>query len=176
MGFNVSTIRRIQIGDGPRLRALRLRALETDPQAFGSSYELEVDIPPDIWEGRATSSASGPRRYIAVAEGEDEFVGMAGGYQPEGKPEERALWGMWVAPERRRQSIGLGLVEEVRKWARQSGANRLTLWVVESNTAAVTLYRQIGFVDTAETQPLPSDPSLTEVKLSSSLARIRDDA
>lgn len=167
-------IRRIRPGDGDRLRTLRLAALQSDPTAFGSTFEREYEYPSEAWETRASSSSTGPKQFIAVAEADHEFVGMAGGYSPDDAPNERGLWGMWVAPEWRRQQVGIGLLEEVRKWAVLADADCLTLWVVRSNTAAVTLYENFGFTDTGERQPLPSDPSLVEVELSLRLGTTRE--
>lgn len=79
---------------------------------------------------------------------------MAGGYQPDA-PNERGIWGMWVEPESRGQGIGANLFTAVKAWAEQAKAERLTLWVVDSNTPAVSLYRTLGFVDTGGTQLLP---------------------
>ena len=45
------------------------------------------------------------------------------------------------------------------------GGNEVRLWVVESNTPAVRLYESAGFVPTGETQPLPSRPELTDVRM-----------
>ena len=76
---------------------------------------------------------------------------------------------MWVAPEARRQGIGVELVGAIRVWSEQAGAKRLTLWVVDSNEPAVTLYRSLGFSETGETQSLPSNHELTEIELAVSV-------
>lgn len=90
---------------------------------------------------------------------------MTGGYQPDEAPDERGVWGMWVAPEARRRGIGRDLMVAVQNWSEQVGAVRMVLWVVETNEPAVTLYRSLGFSETGETQALPSDDSLVEIKL-----------
>jgi hypothetical protein len=42
----------------------------------------------------------------------------------------------------------------------------MVLWVTEINRPARVLYEKSGFVPTGERQPLPSDESLMEMKLS----------
>lgn len=161
----MSSIRRICPDDWPALRQLRLRALKCDPHAFGSTHEAEAAAPSDNWSRLAALSSEGSGRFIALAELDGDAVGMAGGYQPEESPDERGIWGMWVAPEARRRGIGRALVGSVRNWAEQSGAVRLNLWVVETNGPAVALYQSIGFTATGETQLLPWDETLMEIQL-----------
>lgn len=158
-------VRRVRREDGEALRELRLRALLSEPHAFGSNYEAEATAPLDRWDKLAASASTGPSQFIALAELQGRLIGMAGGYEPDDAPEERGIWGTWVAPEARRQGIGVELVEAIRAWSEQAGAKRLTLWVVDSNEPAVTLYRSLGFSETGETQPLPSKPELTEIEL-----------
>jgi RimJ/RimL family protein N-acetyltransferase len=39
------------------------------------------------------------------------------------------------------------------------------LWVTESNAPARRLYERCGFTPTGDRQPLPSDPSLPEIRM-----------
>ena len=52
---------------------------------------------------------------------------------------------MWVAPASRNQGIGRGLVDAVVDWATQSGKQRVDLFVIEGNSAALALYERCGF-------------------------------
>ncbi len=72
---------------------------------------------------------------------------------------------MWVAPSARGHGGGEALIEAVVAWVRSLGASRLQLWVTATNEPAIALYRRTGFVDTDETQPLPSNPSLLERRM-----------
>lgn len=78
---------------------------------------------------------------------------------------------MWVAPETRSNGIGAELVESVVGWCRQGGAEQVTLWVVLGNDGARGLYERAGFTETRESQPLPSNPSLIESRMSLRLDR-----
>jgi len=64
------------------------------------------------------------------------------------------LYQVWVAPGHRGRGIGRMLIEAVIAWARESGLRVLLLDVTAGNSAAVELYRQLGFVDDGDTQPL----------------------
>ena len=91
-------------------------------------------------------------------------VGMGG--MAVDSADERTVVAMWVHPEHRRMGVASALLDAVRRWARADGATRLVLWVTRTKGAATTLYARAGFTPTGESKPLPSNPSLTEDKLS----------
>lgn len=157
-----TAIRRIRAADGPVLRALRLRALQNDPTAFGSSYAGEVDRLDEEWVERARRGAMGSEQCLFVAESDGGLVGLVGAYTPEREPWARHFITLWVAPEVRRTGVGGQLVAAVLTWCRQAGVEEITLWVNESNQAAISLYEQHGFVLTDIVQPLPSNDQITE--------------
>lgn len=161
--------KRIQPDDGRRLKEVRLRALLTDPDAFGASYEDAASHGDDHWEERATAAASGNEQFIAIAEDGGRVVGMVGAYTPQDASHLRHLVSTWVAPEARGKGLGSELVVSVVEWARTTGASEVTLWVVDGNRPAIALYEGAGFVPTGERQPLPSNPSLVESLMSLSL-------
>jgi RimJ/RimL family protein N-acetyltransferase len=147
-------VRRIEVGEGVRLRALRLAALRDAPGAFGSSAEREAGYPPRDWE----MLGGGPGAVFVAG----DFAGMAGVYLDDGQPE---LWGMWVAPEGRGRGAGRALTEAVAGWARDRAFERLRLSVSDAAPAAERLYRRLGFEPTGHERPLPSDPALTQREL-----------
>ena len=155
-------VRRIRPGEGAPLRAIRLRALRESPEAFGSTYEREAEYPPKRWETNAARNAGGTQKAIFLAFDGGDPAGMAAAYTPDGRPDERHVWGMWVAPQARRHGIGRRLVDAVLGWAAESGALRVTLWVVDTNEAATALYGSAGFTPTGTQQRLPSHPRLVE--------------
>jgi GNAT superfamily N-acetyltransferase len=67
-----------------------------------------------------------------------------------------------VSPPHRGRRLAEHLIDAVRGWALDGGADELTLWVADGNTAAVRAYARAGFVPTGRRQPLPSDPSVGE--------------
>lgn len=60
--------------------------------------------------------------------------------------------GTGVVPAHRRGQLGKRLVEEVAKQMGVRGVRRYVLEVIESNGAAVALYRRLGFVETRRLQ------------------------
>jgi predicted N-acetyltransferase YhbS len=72
---------------------------------------------------------------------------------------------MWVRPSARGHGVGEALIGATADWAKARGYASLLLWVTESNTPARKLYDRCGFALTGQRQPLPSDPTLPEVRM-----------
>ena len=146
-------IRRLDPADAGDYRAIRLAALQGDAAAFGSTYAAEV--------GRSLSEFAQrletPTVHGAYADG--RIIGMAGFKPYEGARDRHKgfVWGTYVRPEERRRGAARALMEAVLEAA--SGAvEQLTLAVVSDNTAAVALYRGLGFqVYGTEPRALKSD-------------------
>ena len=64
-------VRRILASDWDRFRTVRLRALGSDPRAFGSTLERELAYPPNRWQEWATAAAEGfdSATFLAEAPG-----------------------------------------------------------------------------------------------------------
>jgi RimJ/RimL family protein N-acetyltransferase len=153
-------VRRIEVGEGERLRTLRLAALRGDPGAFGATYEHDAARPARHWE----MLGGGPG---AVYVGGD-WDGMAGVYLDGDVP---VLWGMWVAPGARGRGLGRALAETVVGWARDRGFEGLRTSVSEAAPEAARTYERLGFARTGAARPLESDPSLTQHELALALPR-----
>ena len=78
---------------------------------------------------------------------------------------------MWVHPDARHHGVAIDLVDAVVDWADTAGVGVVELCVTESNRAATALYERCGFGPTGGCQPLPSDPSLVEVRMRRLLPR-----
>jgi putative hydrolases of HD superfamily len=152
-------IRWLGAGDEDLYREMRLRALADAPQAFASTLEREQAFTPDVWTSRLTNDQSG--NLLAVVDGTP--LGMATGLLED--PATVHVLGMWVAPEGRGRGVGRRLIETIADWAREHQARHIVLWVTETNEPARALYAKTGFVPTGDRQPLPSDESLMEMKL-----------
>ena len=98
-------IRRFSKGEGARFRELRLRALRDAPFAFASWFERERGRTLSEWEAIALGNAWDQPMAVFVAADGDQWLGMAGGYLDGDRPGVAGLWGMWVAPEARRQGL-----------------------------------------------------------------------
>jgi GNAT superfamily N-acetyltransferase len=69
-----------------------------------------------------------------------------------------ALTSLWVEPRARRRGVARALVDVVLAWAKDSGYERVVLWVVEGNANAERLYERSGFKRTGAVQTVrPGD-------------------
>jgi GNAT superfamily N-acetyltransferase len=139
-------IRLLTAADAAEARALRLRALQENPEAFGSTYADEVDRPVEATAARLADPASGFVLGAAVAGG--PLAGVVGCYREGGRKRRHVavVWGMFVAPEARGQGAGRLLLDAaVERAAAWPGVEQLTLTVVPENAAARALYVSSGF-------------------------------
>ena len=166
-------IRRIRADEGPLLMQVRLLALLDAPYAFAGTYTENIQRPKEHWSERAAGAAVGGGTAVYVALAPDGPVGIAGAYTPEDRPEVRMIFGVWVEPALRGQGLGARLVETIIAWASGTGAERCELWVAEPNRPALDLYLRLGFEDTGLRQLMPSDETVTEMKLVRPTGRAR---
>lgn len=162
-------VRRIQAGEGAVLREARLRALADAPLAFGSTLAEMQAQPLAYWQQRAAKAAAGDEQALFIAIDDGRWLGMAGGVMEPERPGTGAVISMWVDPLARRAGFALELLAVVSAWCARRGAERLELWVTESNSAARALYRRAGFAETGGRQPLPSHPWLDEIEMAKAL-------
>lgn len=148
--FDAMEIRRLGAHEGPRLRAIRLRALAEAPDAFGSTHDEAEARPPDSWDAQLREIPT----FVAVVDGED--VGIVRGARDDSHADAAWLISMWVAPEVRGQGVGEALIDAVVGWARASGAGRLLLDVGDHNRPAIALYARMGFQPNGTTGSLPA--------------------
>jgi GNAT superfamily N-acetyltransferase len=80
------------------------------------------------------------------------------------------LASMWVNPNARRAGVGRDLVLAVIDWARETGASEVALGVIKGNDAAEWRYTAVGFTTTGAATPLPSNPSLIELRMMTPIA------
>jgi GNAT superfamily N-acetyltransferase len=141
-------VERMKPQEWQRARAIRLRALEDTPDAFGSTLSHELKMPDDQWQARLASSNS----VTFVAALGDRDIGIT-----VGAPYDNAagLFAMWVAPEARGKGVGDALVAAVINWASENRFERILLDVGDWNRSAINLYKRNGFEPTGHTGTLP---------------------
>jgi ribosomal protein S18 acetylase RimI-like enzyme len=136
-------IRPLALADVEAYKAVRLRGLREDPQAFGSSYEEEVELDfrarLEPVEGRVTFGAFVDGVLVGVTTLMRE---------PRLKTRHRAnIFGVYTVPEARGKGVARALMQaalaEVRGW---EGVVLLHLSVTVGNDAARRLYRSFGFL------------------------------
>lgn len=145
-------------------KAVRLRALQDTPNAFGSTYAGEVQLTDADWITRA-HRWNGDRANGFIAMDGDDACGIACSYLDERDPSRAHLISMWTAPTHRRHGLGQWLVNELIAWAGSRGARIMVLLVTSNNEPAARFYERLGFTFTGHTEPYPNDPALTEYEM-----------
>ena len=157
-------VRRLRREEWRRLRDIRLRALADAPDALGAFLEEERGFPAEYWQSIAEDTQQADRRVSVVAEEDGSLVGMVGG---DFRPDDRTvhLVALWVDPAARGRGVGRALVDALVVWAREQGAGRVELWIVDDNPAAAAVYQSTGFVSSGARQAVPYAPESTETLL-----------
>ena len=135
------SIRVLTAEDAALFRDIRLEGLLLQPEAFGSTYEVESVRPLGFFAERlAGSTVFGGFEGAAL-------LGVAGFKQHEGLKERHKamLLGMYVRPAARGRGLGRLLVDSVLAHARER-VEIVLLACIEENQAARRLYESAGFV------------------------------
>lgn len=129
---------------GPALaaeyRAIRLAALESEPEAFGSTFVAEAARPLGDFAARLTTSV------VFGAYAGTRIVGVAGFQRNDGEKESHKgfVWGFYVHADHRGRGVGGALLDAIVTAARET-VEQLTLTVVAANSPAIALYLARGF-------------------------------
>jgi ribosomal protein S18 acetylase RimI-like enzyme len=149
-------------------KAVRLRALQESPSAFGSTYAREVQLTDEEWIIR-THKWSGDRGIGFLAMDDGSACGMVCSFLDDHDPASADLISMWTAATHRQQGVGRLLVNAVEDWARSRGVSTVLLMVTSNNAPAIAFYERLGFSKTGETKPYPNDPDLFEYQMSKAI-------
>ena len=162
------TVRRVEPDDWPRLRALRLEALEDTPLGFLETLEAAQALDDAGWQARAARGAEGGDSVQVLAFDGERAVGTCVAFLSD----EGDAWlaAVYVTPSHRGAGLLARLVEPCAAWARARGADGLLLEVHEDNPRAQTAYERLGFVRTGATTPYPLGPGGCEVVMRLPLA------
>jgi ribosomal protein S18 acetylase RimI-like enzyme len=160
-----TVVRRVTPRDWLVLRDFRLRALQCDPQSFGSTHEREAAFSDEDWKQWAAEDALGDEMATFVAERQQQPVGIVGAYRDESEPVVFHMIAMWVAPEARSKGIGRRLLSHVEAWIRSCGGEVVQLHVTSSAAAARRLYETAGFEPDGDRRESKHTRGLEEVSL-----------
>jgi RimJ/RimL family protein N-acetyltransferase len=135
-------VRALVPAEAALFREIRLEALATSPEAFGSTFEREAAQDLDFFVERLTGSTA----YGGFGDG--RLLGIAGFRQNEGSKERHKamLWGVYVRPAARGTGLARRLVDAVLDHAR-GRVEIVQLTVTVGNEAARRLYARAGFVE-----------------------------
>jgi ribosomal protein S18 acetylase RimI-like enzyme len=132
-------VRAVTVEEWATMRAVRLAALTESPQRFGSTTAAEERLDEAEWRRRT--------RRSALAWDRDDPVGIVAWVWTH-EPTQADLVAMWTDPGYRGRGVGAALVQWVITEVAVVRGAVLELQVVHDNSAAVSLYRRLGFVET----------------------------
>jgi GNAT superfamily N-acetyltransferase len=147
-------MRRAIPGDEAILREVRLQALSDAPDAFGSTYERELE--------RTTSDC---QRWLSpgatfILDGPEGARGIVGGVPDSTDPAIVYLMAMRVHPSVRGSGAADAMVAAVVAWAESVGAASVRLNVMQPNHRARRFYERCGFRPTGRDSIRERDGSI----------------
>ncbi|MEK5057087.1 GNAT family N-acetyltransferase [Paenibacillus shunpengii] len=138
-------IRILEENDAKAYQELRLKALQTNPEAFGSTYEQELNYSAEQVAQRISSTNT---KFTLGAFIEDKLIAIVtfirdGNLKTAHKGN---IYGMYVSSEHRGMGVGKRLLKELIVFAgKLEGLEQMNLTVVSDNIAAKKLYEELGF-------------------------------
>ncbi len=126
--------------DWQKYRDIRLLALQSDPHAFGSSYEEEINLPETDWRNRISVMR------FAVIDG--QIAGLIGLLRRENLASIHcgSIISLWVKPEFRGHGVAKSLLQNLQNIAPSLGLRKISLQVTATQPAAIRLYEKMGFI------------------------------
>jgi RimJ/RimL family protein N-acetyltransferase len=140
----VMEIRILEPENAEIYRNIRLEALRTHPEAFGSSYEEEKEFSLEKFESRFKEEHS---FTFGTFENEQLLGVVTLVLEQKNKLKHRAnIYAMYVSPKKRGIGIANNLMIEAIKKAKEiKGIEQIYLTVVSINEPAKKLYNSLGF-------------------------------
>lgn len=139
-------IRVLHASDAQIYQDLRLRALQINPEAFGSTYEREVKFSLETVAERINPTED--KFVLGAFDDHNLLVGIVTFMRETSlkTAHKGNIFGMFVAPEMRGQGVGKSLMLELISKAKNcNGLEQINLAVVSENDSAKQLYKSVGF-------------------------------
>lgn len=140
-----ATIRHLQPNDWEMLHDLKIKSLDKEPIAF-EDYESGMARYLSRTEEEWRKWLSNPNRVAVFAETEGEHVGMVSALVGDNTA---YVQHMYVEESQRGKRISRDLLNTLLTESASKGAKRATLGVLETQAAAIELYKSFGFSITA---------------------------
>lgn len=136
-------VRALTPADAAAYVALRAESLRLEPFSFGASPEDDVASSVEFVRARLTESNRAT--FGAFNPGLVGAVGINRNATTKGAHKAH-IWGMYVAPDRRRAGAGMLLMQAAVEFARgMPGVQQIHLCVSERSVGAAAMYHRLGF-------------------------------
>lgn len=135
----IISFKKVSPDDWQKFREIRLKGLQTDPQAFGGTFESESQENEEYWKERF----SNPERCFYAAENGNIFVATAGSKKI--AEDNWMIIAVYTLPEFRGKNISQELINRLVDEAKIKGATKVSLMVNPIQESAVKLYEKMGF-------------------------------
>lgn len=138
-------IRQLEPADQKLFFQLRMEALETHPESFGSTQD---EFAAQSEEDRQRQLSGMEDSFVLGAFLGENLVGVLGFFRRKGEKlrHKGVIWGVYVLPAARRKGIARALLlESLQRSRSMKGLDAILLTVVSSNHSAKSLYQSMGF-------------------------------
>ncbi len=134
-------LRRLGRADAEIYRGIRLEALRSAPDAYGSTYQDWADAPLPVFADRTDASV------VLGAFDTGALVGLSAMERDKGgNTRHRALvTAVFVRPAARGRGLAVTMIDELARIAVADGILQLELNVVTTNAVAIRAYERAGF-------------------------------
>jgi len=138
--------RKLESADWQSYKAIRLQSLEQNPQAFESSLVEETFFSPEQWQTRLIQNQGAFCLGAFTDQGELVAIACFNQGQKLKTRHKSYLWGVYVLPQVRGQSLAKQLIETlIHEFNQRFDISILQLTVTSNNVHAITLYQKLGF-------------------------------
>jgi RimJ/RimL family protein N-acetyltransferase len=150
------TIRQLKENDWHEYYQIRLTALQTDPNVFGSNYEKESQMTEAEWRSRLEAKDNA----IFLLYENETAIGMTGvsiNWNDQTR-KTALLWGSWLAPQFRGKGLSQLMYQTRIDWAkRQPTVEKIIVSHRASNLSSKYANQKHGFVFTHTVEKIWTD-------------------
>lgn len=154
-------IRQLNENEWAEFSRIRLQALSTDPQVFGSNYEKESRMTESEWRVRLRAKDNA---IFLIYENETP-IGMTcvSVDRNDATKKTALLWGSWLAPSFRGKGLSELMYRTRLEWAKtQPTVEKIIVSHRASNLASKRANRKHGFVSTHKSEKTWTDGAIED--------------
>lgn len=136
--------RKLVADDLAEFKRLRLEALQTNPESFGSHYERELAYEDAKFAELIANNSS---RFVWGAFDADKLVATMGLYNSaEDAADIVTIWGVYTSPQYRGKKISKQMILQIIADVKANPKiSKIQLGVTTQSKAAIGLYKNVGF-------------------------------